>query len=54
VEKLDTLLTNVLIPRRIVMMKKPITLKREKLETRIISTRKRRTFTPKKTIVHLA
>jgi hypothetical protein len=55
VEKLDIFPPNVPIPsRRIVMMKIPTTIKklrREKMETRRNFTRKRKTFTPKKTIV---
>jgi hypothetical protein len=57
VEKLSILPPNTPIPRRrIVMMKKLIAiknLKREKVEIRRNSTRKRKTFTPKKTIVHI-
>jgi hypothetical protein len=56
-EKLGILPLNVPIPRRyIVMMKIIITIKklrRENLETRRNYTRKRKTSTPKKTVVHL-
>jgi hypothetical protein len=57
VGKLGILPPNVPIPSRwILMLKILITIKnlrREKLETRINPTRKLKTSTPKKTIVHL-
>jgi len=57
VAKLGIFPPNVPIPRRWTMMLKILitinNLKRENLETRKNSTRKRKTSTPKKTIVHM-